>query len=94
MQTVFPLASIEQVLVMIKLQMGVSNVPALTGTVEANDLTWQLFESYGLGLSLSLALTEIDGVTYAVILQDPEAEGGRFYSDVFLPTVEAFVPRP
>ena len=94
LQTALPLTSIEQVLGMIQLEMGLSNGPVSTGTLEANDLTWQLYEAKGLGLSLNVALAELDGVTYAVVLQDPAEEGSLFYDQVFLPAVGAFTPRP
>ena len=94
MQFALPLASTDQVLGMIQFQMGLPNRPASKGTLEANGLTWELFEAEGLGLSLNVALAELDGVTYAVILQDPAEEGSPYYSQVFLRAVDALIPRP
>ena len=73
---------------LLQTQLGLDEALSLAGTREANNLTWSLYETEGRGLSLNIALTEHDGT----ILSTPFDERGFYFSEVFLPAVDALLP--
>ncbi len=87
-----PLIGIEGMLNLLQTQLGLDEALSLAGTREANNLTWSLYETEGRGLSLNIALTEHDGTTYIVVLSTPFDERGFYFSEVFLPAVDALLP--
>ena len=66
------------------------------GQLETDAFTWDLYTidvtAPGLEVRVSLALTEVDGETYIVMLQALTDEHAALNESVFLPAVEAVAP--
>jgi pimeloyl-ACP methyl ester carboxylesterase len=71
-------------------QLGIDALPEPSQTLEANGLTWALYQTEGpQGLLVDLALAEADGAALVVLLLAPPAERERYYEGLFLPAVTA-----
>lgn len=74
-------------------QLGLDEVPAEAGTRQAADLNWTLYEVAIQDLAVDVALAEVDGTSYVILLQSDPAERDSLYEAVFLPAVDALAPQ-
>lgn len=71
-------------------QFGIEAFPEASNTVEANGLTWSLYETTGpQGLLADVALAEADGTTYVIVLLSGTTDRGVYYEGAFLPAIDA-----
>ena len=74
--------------------LGLDEVPESTGTLSTEDFDWTLYalplEVAGLSLEVEIALAEVDGTTYLVILQSAPDEFAQLRDAVLVPALEAF----
>ena len=73
-------------------QLSLSEVPKSTGSREANDLNWSLYEAEVKGLLFDVAIAESDGTSYLILLQSTASERDFYYAEVYLPAVDALTP--
>jgi pimeloyl-ACP methyl ester carboxylesterase len=73
-------------------QFNIDEFPEPTTTVDANGLTWELYEVEVVGQSGDLALAEDDNGAYVILLISTPIDRDANYEAIFLPIVEAFVP--
>ncbi len=73
-------------------QLGLDGVPQTVGSREANDLNWLLYESEAQGLAIDLAVAESDGTSYLVLLQSTVRDHDFYYTEAYLPAIDAFTP--
>ncbi len=74
-------------------QFGISEFPEAYRTVETETFTWSLYETPGpQGLIADVALAELDGTTYVIVLLSGESDNLLYYEGAFLPAVEALTP--
>jgi pimeloyl-ACP methyl ester carboxylesterase len=73
-------------------QLGLDGVLESVGSRQANDFNWSLYEVEFEGLVLDLAIAESDGTSYLVLLQAIAGERDFYYTQVFLPAIDALTP--
>jgi pimeloyl-ACP methyl ester carboxylesterase len=73
-------------------QSGLGEAPQSVGTREANDLNWSLYEFEAQGLAIDLAIAESKGTSYLILLQSTSSERDFYYTEVFLPAIDGFIP--
>jgi hypothetical protein len=73
-------------------QFGLDAAPASTGSLQAGDLTWELYNFEVQGQAADLALAQAGGKTYMILFFSAPAERDELYQAVFMPVVEALKP--
>lgn len=77
-------------------QFGIEAFPEATETIDQNGFTWSIYqvelEQGGLQISVSIALAELDGTTYVILLQGETDGFADLYDSVFVPVLDAFMP--
>ncbi|MEO1286994.1 MAG: alpha/beta hydrolase [Chloroflexota bacterium] len=86
-----PLATLQETLTA---QLGVDEFPEPTGEVTTDFTTWTVYrvDNETFGLSITVALTEVDSTSYLVILQSPSDEHDELVERVFNPVVDSIRP--
>lgn len=77
----------------VALQVGGGEMPESAGTVEANGLTWTLYEIELLGYPSNVALAESGGKTFLIQMVSNSGEQDAVVEQVFIPVINAFVPK-
>jgi uncharacterized protein len=74
-------------------RLGRDTLPESSGQIESESLVWDDYEmtvdAGGMQIGVSLALTEIDGIIYLVILQSLADEHTELRESVYVPVVES-----
>jgi pimeloyl-ACP methyl ester carboxylesterase len=84
-----PIAA-DELLSLLTTQLQLEAIDPTGETVEANDLTWTLYNTTVQGiLAVDLALAESEGTTYLVLVQSPVGDRDANYESLFLSIVEA-----
>ncbi len=77
-------------------QLGLQEVPESTATLETEALTWALYRvdvpTSGMTVVVDVAIAELDGTGYVVLLQTVETDYEGLHEQVFLPVLNAFTP--
>ncbi|MEM9954617.1 MAG: alpha/beta hydrolase [Chloroflexota bacterium] len=83
-----PLATLQETLTA---QLGVEEFPEPIGEVTTDFTTWTIYrvDNETFGLSITVALTEVDSTSYLVILQSPSNEHDELVESVFNPVVDS-----
>jgi hypothetical protein len=68
-------------------QFGLDAWPDALGTLEANGLTWSIYNTVIQGLTAQIGLAEQDGTTYLVIMLGPESGFDELVAQVFDPVL-------
>ena len=75
-------------------QLGLSDIPEASGDLVTDHFEWTLY-AFDAGpaadFSIQLALTEVKGTSYLVLMRSGELESDVLSEQVFLPAVRAFV---
>jgi TAP-like protein. len=73
-------------------QFGLDETPESTGILETESLIWTLYELEVQDTPIDLAIAESGGTAYFILLQSTVSERDFYYSEVFLPAVDALTP--
>jgi pimeloyl-ACP methyl ester carboxylesterase len=73
-------------------QFGLPEAPEISTQVEANGLSWALYEAEAQGYPLDFALAEPEELAIVILLVSDAADRDMLYEALFLPAVEALVP--
>jgi hypothetical protein len=92
LQQAAPGIGADTLLQLLTTQLSLGEVPISTGSRQANDLNWSLYEAEAKGLLFDLAITESDGTSYLILLQSTASERHFYYAEVYLPAVDALTP--
>jgi hypothetical protein len=86
----------ENVLASLLPQLSLTEMPESVGTHQGEGLEWTLYQADvaagGVEVAVDLALSEMGGTTYIVLLQSSPDEYASLHERVFLPTLNAFTP--
>jgi pimeloyl-ACP methyl ester carboxylesterase len=73
-------------------QFGLDAAPESAGSLQAGDLTWELYNFEVQGQAADLALAQASGQTYLILFFSAPDEHDELYQAVFMPVVEALKP--
>jgi pimeloyl-ACP methyl ester carboxylesterase len=73
-------------------QLGMASFPEADGTREANGLTWTLYTFDMQGQPSNLAVTSSNGTGYLIWLITTATQHDDYYTQIFLPAVDALTP--
>jgi len=82
----------DQLLEFLTSEFGLDEVPQYTETRETDELVWSLFKVESGGLIIDIAVAQEYFLTYLVVLQSLPSERGFYYSQVYLPAIDALTP--
>ncbi len=82
----------EMLLQQLARQFGLTEVPKSESQREANGMTWSLYAFQVRGLPLALAIAEVEGKSFLVLLQSSADEYSALYQYVFLPVMDSIKP--
>jgi len=82
----------EQLLELLMSQFGLDEVPQHTEVRETDELVWSLFKVESGGLVIDIAVAQEFFLTYLVVLQSLPGERDFYYSEVYLPAIDALTP--
>jgi len=89
-------ATLDQVVPSLLPQLGLDALPEPTATVETSVFTWTTYKvdvtAAATTIAVDLALAEVDGKTYIVLMQTTPDEYAALHEAVFLPALDAFAP--
>jgi pimeloyl-ACP methyl ester carboxylesterase len=78
-------------------QIQLAELPESSGQIEGASLTWDEYqlsvEAQSMAIAISLAIAEVEGKTYLVVLQSLADEHDELRESVFLPVVESIAPQ-
>jgi hypothetical protein len=83
---------VEEFLGAIVQQFGLSQAPESSGEIEANGLTWALYQTEAQGYPIDFALAEHGDLALVILLVTEADEHEALFGGVFLPAVEALIP--
>jgi hypothetical protein len=73
-------------------QLGLGEAPESTREVDANGLSWALYQAEAKGYPVDFALAEREDLTLLILLITEAGERDVLYEALFIPAVEALVP--
>lgn len=86
-------ATADELLSLLASQLQLESIDATGDTIEANGLTWALYNTTLQGIiAVDIALAESDGTTYLILLQSPVGQREATYENLFLPLVNGLQP--
>lgn len=68
-----------------------AETPQAIDQLAANGRTWEIYALEVQGLGIRMAITDVDGNTYLILLQAPPAEIDALQLNILIPVIEAFV---
>ena len=92
-QQVLPATTLDQFIGLVQQQLSLDTAPEVVSTREANGLTWNLYELDFRGYPADVAAAEGDGVLYVIqVVSSNSDERAALLEQVYLPTIDAFIP--
>lgn len=82
----------DDLLQLLTTKLGLGEVPESVGSREAKGLNWSLYEVEVQGIAIDMAIAESDGTSYFILLQTTAGERDFYYTEVYLPAIDALTP--
>ena len=92
-QQAVPGVGAQQFIILLAGQFGMTEVPSVATTREANDLTWNIYSFAAQGQTFDVGLADKDGGgAILMLLGTMASKRDLFYDQVFLPAIDALLP--